>query len=91
MRDDQTSVRQRGTVHINIDQDYERRDWAKRFGVTEDELKDAVKATGDSATKVRDYLNVQGFIKRLKDYVKEHRQSRPASEGGSRRRDEWAH
>jgi hypothetical protein len=41
---------------ININQDYERRDWANSLGVTEEELKEAVHNVGDRADKVREYL-----------------------------------
>lgn len=64
---------QRAQSRINLSQDYERRDWAKTFGVTEDELKHAVHAAGDSADKVRDYLQMKYFIKRLEDYVKQRK------------------
>lgn len=67
MSDDQS--KRGGPDRINLDQDYERRDWAKRLGVTEDELKDAVRAAGDSPNKVREYLNVKGFMQRLRDYA----------------------
>ena len=59
--------------HIDINQDHERRDWAKSLGVTEDQLKEAVHATGDSADKVRDYLKVKAFMNRLRDYVKDRK------------------
>ncbi|NRF67310.1 DUF3606 domain-containing protein [Aquincola sp. S2] len=41
---------------INVNQDYELADWAKKFGVTKEELKAAVKAAGDSADKVEQHL-----------------------------------
>ena len=41
---------------ISLEQDYERRDWAERLGVTEQQLADAVKAVGNSADAVREYL-----------------------------------
>lgn len=41
---------------ISLEQDYERRDWAERLGVTEQQLADAVKAVGHSADAVREYL-----------------------------------
>lgn len=37
---------------INVNQDHELRDWSKKFGVTPDELKDAVKKVGDRAEAV---------------------------------------
>jgi hypothetical protein len=41
---------------INVNQDYELRDWAKRFNVTPERLKQAVEAVGDRADKVQQYL-----------------------------------
>lgn len=41
---------------ISLDEDYERRDWAKSLGCTEDQLREAVGAVGNSADKVREYL-----------------------------------
>ena len=78
MSDDRTNRDVREHARIDINQDSERREWAKSLGVTEDELKDAVRTTGDSAAKVRDYLQVKNFISRLKDYVKRRRGRSPA-------------
>lgn len=61
------------SARINVNQESERRDWAKNLGVSEDELKDAVHAAGNSPDKVRDYLQVKKFIGRLRDYVKRRR------------------
>lgn len=41
---------------ISIEQEYERRDWAKSLGTTEEKLREAVQAVGNSADKVREYL-----------------------------------
>jgi hypothetical protein len=41
---------------INVNQDYELRDWSDKFGVTKERLKEAVQAVGDSADKVQEYL-----------------------------------
>jgi hypothetical protein len=41
---------------ISLSEDYEVRDWAKRFGATPEELKKAVKAVGNEAAKVEAYL-----------------------------------
>lgn len=41
---------------ISLKEPWERRDWAKKFGVTEDELAAAVNAVGHSAEKVREHL-----------------------------------
>ena len=42
---------------INVNQDYELRDWAKKFGVTPEELKSAVKAVGVNAKEVEAHLD----------------------------------
>ena len=41
---------------ININEDWERRYWAKLFGVTEAELTEAVEAVGSQAQTVKKYL-----------------------------------
>ena len=41
---------------INVNQDYELRDWAKSLNTTPDRVKEAVQAVGDRADKVREYL-----------------------------------
>jgi hypothetical protein len=41
---------------INVKEDYELRDWSKKFGVSKDKLKEAVQAVGDQADKVEKYL-----------------------------------
>jgi len=70
MSDDLMGRRQADKARIDLSQEYERRDWAKSFGVTEDELKDAVRKAGDSTARVRDYLQTKAFIKHLNDYIK---------------------
>ena len=42
---------------VSLNEDYEIRDWTKSFGCTEDELRAAVNAVGNSAEKVREYLS----------------------------------
>lgn len=41
---------------INVNEPYELRDWADKFGVSHAKLKDAVEAVGTSAKKVEAYL-----------------------------------
>lgn len=41
---------------ISLTEPYEVRDWCKSFGCTEQELRAAVAAVGNSAEKVRAYL-----------------------------------
>ena len=59
MGDDTTNRGARDRARIDLNQDHERRDWAKRLGVTEDDLKLAVHNVGDRADKVREYLRHQ--------------------------------
>jgi len=39
-------------ARVNVDQDYERQYWTKKFGVSEDELRNAVKEVGPAADAV---------------------------------------
>ena len=41
---------------IDVNQDYELRDWSRKFGVSTDRLKEAVRAVGDNAKKVEEHL-----------------------------------
>jgi hypothetical protein len=41
---------------IDVNQDYELRDWSKKFGVSQDQLKEAVQAVGTQADRVEEYL-----------------------------------
>ena len=41
---------------INVNEDYELRDWSKKFGVTPEQLKAAVKAVGVQAKDVEAHL-----------------------------------
>ena len=41
---------------INVNEDYELRSWSKKFNVTPDQLKQAVKAVGDRAAAVERHL-----------------------------------
>ena len=43
-------------LRINVNEDYELRDWSGKFGVTPQRLKEAVQAVGDRADKVADFL-----------------------------------
>jgi predicted DNA-binding protein YlxM (UPF0122 family) len=56
MSDDKTKTGQQDRLRINVNEDYELRDWAKKYGVTRDQLKDAVKAVGPMAKDVEAYL-----------------------------------
>ena len=41
---------------IATQQEHELRDWSKKFGVTADQLKEAVQAVGNRADRVEEYL-----------------------------------
>lgn len=44
---------------ISLQEDYEVRDWCKSLGVTEERLRAAVKAVGNSADAVRNFIQNQ--------------------------------
>lgn len=56
MSDDKSKVGGQDRRRINVNEDYELTDWARKFGVSKDELKRAVQAAGDSADKVEAHL-----------------------------------
>ena len=56
MADDRTRNSGQDRGHININQQHEVRDWAARFGVTREQLKEAVEAVGDRADEVDRHL-----------------------------------
>jgi len=46
MADDKTKTGKPDRDRINVDEEYELREWAEKFGVTPDRLKQAVKTSG---------------------------------------------
>ena len=56
MPDDKSKPGGQDRKRININEDYEVRDWAKKFGVSQDQLKAAVKAVGDQASAIEKHL-----------------------------------
>ena len=56
MSDDLKKAGGQDRKRINVHGAYELRDWSKKFGVTPDELKEAVAAAGDQADKVEAHL-----------------------------------
>ena len=56
MSDDTSKSGGQDRQRINVNQDYELRDWAKSLDTTPERLKEAVQAVGDRAEKVREYL-----------------------------------
>jgi hypothetical protein len=43
-------------TRINVTEDYELQDWAKKFNATPDQIREAVKAVGDRAADVEMHL-----------------------------------
>jgi hypothetical protein len=56
MSDDKTKAGGQDRSRISLSEDYEVRDWSKKFGVTPDELKAAVKTVGNEAAAVEAHL-----------------------------------
>lgn len=56
MADDLTNRASPDRDRINLNEDYEVRNWAKKFGVTEEQLRQAVRVVGDRADAVRRHL-----------------------------------
>lgn len=56
MSDDKTNRGAQDRSRINTSEDYEMQYWTKALGVNAEQLKEAVKAVGSSADKVREYL-----------------------------------
>ena len=66
---DDTSWTGRDRKFISLEQDFEIRDWAMTLACTEDELRAAVKAVGDSSDAVRKYLSIlsmQGDLRQMR-------------------------
>jgi hypothetical protein len=59
MSDDKSKSSGQDRQRINVNQDYELRDWSKKFGVTPEELKRAVAKVGDRATDVERELKTK--------------------------------
>ena len=56
MSDDKTKTGPADKSKVNVHEDYEVRYWSKKWGVTADQLKAAVKAVGFSASAVEAHL-----------------------------------
>ncbi|MFS2108701.1 DUF3606 domain-containing protein [Sphingomonas sp. Sphisp140] len=57
MADNKTDTGSPDRDRISLSEDYEIRDWTESFGVSEERLRKAVSAVGNSADAVRAYLN----------------------------------
>jgi len=56
MSDDKSKSGGQDRTRISLSEEYEVRDWSKKFGVTPEELKAAVKAVGNDAAAVEAHL-----------------------------------
>lgn len=56
MADNLRNTGKQDDIRINVNQPWELRDWAKKLGVSEEELKKAVKAVGVLVKDVKKHL-----------------------------------
>ena len=56
MSDDKSKTGKSDRDRINVEEEYELRDWSEKFGVTPDELKSAVRRVGPMAKDVQKHL-----------------------------------
>ena len=56
MADDKTKANGPDRNRINVNEDYELRDWAKKFNASPEQIKVAVRAVGDRADQVEMHL-----------------------------------
>ena len=56
MPDDKRKPGGQDRKRINVNEDYELRDWSKKFGVSPEQLKKAVSAVGNNADNVKKHL-----------------------------------
>ncbi|WP_343608337.1 DUF3606 domain-containing protein [Chryseobacterium oranimense] len=56
MSDDLSKRRPQDAAKVNVNETWELEYWSKKFGVTKERLKEAVKAVGTSAAEVQKYL-----------------------------------
>jgi len=59
MSDDKKNIGKPDRDRINTSEDYEVQDWSKKFGVSPEELKKAVKQVGSNAKDVEAHLKVR--------------------------------
>lgn len=57
MADNKSNTGSPDRDRISMSEDYEVRDWTESLGVNRERLQEAVDAVGNSADKVREYLN----------------------------------
>ena len=60
MSDDKNQSHGQDRERINVNQEYELRDWAQSLNTTPERVKEAVQAVGDDASKVEQHLRERG-------------------------------
>lgn len=65
MSDDKSNRGGQDRKRIDVNPDYELRDWSRKFGVTPEELKKAVAEVGDRSDKVEERLSDRKGPKRV--------------------------
>jgi hypothetical protein len=56
MADDKAKVGKADRIRVNVNEDYELRVWSKKFHVTKDQLRQAVRAVGPMVEDVQRHL-----------------------------------
>lgn len=56
MADDKSKTGGQDRTRVNVNEQYELQDWAKKFDASPDQIRDAVKAVGDRAADVEMHL-----------------------------------
>lgn len=56
MSDDLSKRRPQDATKVNVNESWELNYWSKKFGVTKERLKEAVKAVGTSVAAVKRYI-----------------------------------
>lgn len=56
MSDDKTKTGGQDRTRINVNEAYELDHWSKKFGITREQLKEAVARAGDRADAVEEFL-----------------------------------
>jgi len=56
MSDDLSKRRPQDATKVNVNESWEQEYWSKKFGVTKERLKEAVKTVGTSVAAVQKYL-----------------------------------
>ena len=59
MADNKKNIGRPDRDRINLNEDYELQNWSKKFGVSSEKLRNAVKQVGNIASDVEAYLNKQ--------------------------------